>query len=163
MAVNVSDRTLSKVEAIYQAVKVREALESLSLRSFGVRSRNSILRRKYEQAIHLEGRQETADEIIKMVSRTLFNLGSDIERELCAADAIFPRTKRDFRLRREYQNKALSSCKMAKDELNQIADYFDVDISVFKESVLLLDKEINLIKAWRRSDNKRFKALQGIF
>lgn len=157
MSVNVGDRTLSKIEVIYQATKVREALFSLSLRSFGVRSRNSILRRKYEQAIHLEGRQETIDELIKMGSRTLLNLASDIEMELNAANAIWPRSQRDYELRRSYQNKALSSCKRAKSELNQIAAMFDVDICTFKESVKSLDKEIELIKAWRRSDARRFR------
>jgi len=68
LSVNVGDRTQSKIEVVYQAIKLRESLSSLSLRSFGVRSRNSILRRKYEHAIHLEGRLDTTEELIKMGS-----------------------------------------------------------------------------------------------
>ncbi len=163
MSVNVGDRTQSKIEVVYQAIKLRESLSSLSLRSFGVRSRNSILRRKYEYAIHLDGRQDTADELIKMGSRTLLNLASDIEMNLNAANAIFPRSQKDLALRRDYQNKALADCRMVKDELNQIASFFDVDITHFRESVERLDREIELIKAWKRSDVKRFKSLKGTF
>ena len=157
MAVNVGDRTLSKIEVLYRATKLNEALSDLSLRSFGVRSRNSILRRKYEQAAHLDGDQERIDEIIEQKRKLIESLGDEITNLLMGANAIYPKSKAEYDLRITYQDQALAACNMVKSELNKIARMFEVDINCFENSIKGLDYEIHLIKEWRKSDRTRFK------
>ncbi len=157
MAVNVGDRKPSKMEVLSHAIKTHEVLTDLCLRDFGIRSKHSPLRRKYENAAHLEGNSDRIDNIIFAKTNKIDSLVNEMIDDLNGAKAIYPRFKTEYDVRLSYQNKALAKCQAIKTELESIARVFDVDISYFRNSIEHLDKEMHLIKAWRKSDRKLFK------
>ena len=157
MAVNTGDRKPSKMEVLSHAIKTHEAITDLCLRDFGVRSRNSILRPKYENAAHLEGNTDRIDNIIfEKVSR-IDGLANGMIDDLNSAKAIYPRFASEYDVRLSYQNSALAKCQAIKTELESIARMFDVDISCFRNPIKCLDREMHLIREWRKSDRRSFK------
>jgi hypothetical protein len=159
LSVNVGNRKLSRIEVIFQAIKLHEALEDLSLRSFGIRSRNAPLRRKYEIAAKITGDKERIDALINDKSTRLLQYADDVLAYVNAANSIFPRNGYDFELKQriEYQNKALATCNMIEKLLNSIADLFDADINCFRTTIKILDNEKHLIIEWRKKDRQKLK------
>ncbi len=156
MSVNVGDRKLSKIEVLYQAEHLYDALMDLSLRSFGLYSTNSPLRMKYSRAIKLNDNPEFLLELIQSKRETILAWADDLVASLSSANAIFPRNSDEFSLRLSYQNQALATCSVINRELNEIATHFNVDVNVFKTTILALDYESHLIREWRKSDKARF-------
>ena len=159
MSVRSSDRTESKLEVIYQATKLEEALNDLSLRSFGIRSRNSPLRRKYEMAVRISGDSEKIDTIINERSNRLRQYANDILMLVQSANSIFPHYRFECEERISLQNHALETCAKVKSELTSIVGMFDVRVDTFRTVTLLLEKEIDLIKRWRSKDRTRLEGL----
>lgn len=158
MSVVLGKRSLSKIEVIEQARQLTEELTKLSIRSFGLYSRKSPLRRKYSNLEHLLAENQLND-IFDEKKRLLDSLGEEVYRLVNAANTIYPRTKNQLKLRASYQNEALANCVMIKAELNKIAAFFNLDIHFFKESIYMLDREMHLIREWRKSDRNRFAKL----
>lgn len=156
MSVRVGDRSLSKIEVLYQALKLHEEVTKLSFRAFGIRSRNSPLRRKYEQLLNYED-SAYINKFILDKRDTVEFYSNQIVDLLNAANSIYPTFKAEYELRLNYQNKALSACEMLSKELNNIVQLFDADINCFKTVVQLLDNEKHLIREWRKYDRQRFK------
>lgn len=154
MSVVLSKRRESRLEVWNNAELLRTALLDLSNRSFGVYSRNSIFRRRYAVLLRNGLEQEYMDNLIKEKSDRLSRFADDLIDSIVSADAIFPTRPEDLKLRRLYQDKALSLCGVIEDELQYIVTYFDVNIEVFKIQIQLLNREVDLIKRWRTSDNK---------
>jgi uncharacterized protein YjaG (DUF416 family) len=46
-------------------------------------------------------------------------------------------------------------------ELQRVSDVFDVDLNVYDRCVTALNREIDLIKAWRQKDNRIKSYLKG--
>lgn len=156
MSVNVGDQKLSKIEVLYQADKLQEEIVTLCLRSFGLYSKNSILRTKYLRAVKLDDNPDFLMDIMTSKRELLLIWADDVVTSLAAANSIYPRNFVEFSQRLSYQNNALASCGMIDKELNEIAKVFNVDINVFKNAVKLLAYEQHLIKQWRKSDKARF-------
>lgn len=156
MSVPKSRRTPSRFEVLYNAEKLRDELTSLILRSFGVYSRNGILRKKYSEFVKNSKNEEYIDLMIQGYKDRLFNSYRFIEIYLYQAKSIYPSTKGKLDLRIYCQNKALLSCIETKTTLGSIAKVFNVDLNYFKQPVDLLNKEIKLIKAWQQSDSRKF-------
>lgn len=156
MSVNVGNRKQSRIEVLNTALKLNDAISQLSLRSFGIRSRNSPLRRKYQNLVKSDD-SEILDNFIMSKRLDIEDLGDKIVHYVNAAQAIYPRFESEFNTRLEYQNKALATCEMVDKTLNKVASTFDVDIMYFKEVVSLLNNEKHLIIEWRKSDRYKFK------
>lgn len=157
MSVNAGDRTLSKIEVLYQADKLYDELFQLCLRSFGVYSRNSPLRTKYMRMVKTQDNPGYLELLIASKQNLIISLADQLVQLLKSANAIFPKDPSEVELRRSYQNQSLGICASINSELNEIAMTFDVDVNCFKTSIKLLDYETHLIKEWRKSDRARFK------
>lgn len=158
MSVNAGDRSQSKLEVLYQAIKLNDALTNLCLRSFGIYSKNSPFRKKYIIVTKYDpDKTDLIDRMIEDEIHIVCNLSSKVVELVNAANAIYPRSSEEFELRISYQNESLATCEMIEQELNSMARVFDADINYFKEAIEVLCLERHLIVEWRKSDKFRFK------
>lgn len=158
MSVRVGDRNQSRIEFLYQADKLHESIFCLTSRYFGIYSKKLPIRSKYSQ--HVKHRsKEDIHNFIEKQAILLEDMSGDLCRLLASANSIYPKSKIEYDIRLEYITKALACLNSIKATLNLVVKFFDLDINVFKDTVLLLDKEINLVKKLRRSDRKRFGQL----
>ncbi len=158
MSVNLGDRKPSKILVVHQAKILHEELTALSLRSFGIYSRNSPFKNKYNFIVkHDEDRAKRIDAMINEKSIRIESLADDILIAIETANSIFPRSKQDLENRRSYQDEALNKCSMVLTMLNDIVYELDVDINCFRGSTKALDTEVHLIKEWKKSDKNRFR------
>lgn len=158
MSVPKGRRSLSRFEVLYNATLLTDEITSLVLRSFGVYSRNSIMRKRYEHMVS-HNNKPYVENLLQQYKDQLIESASNIELYVKSAKSTYPSTIDQFDIRRNFQNNALDECFNIKFILHIIARQFNVDIDMFKNSICLLDKEIHLIKSWRRSDSKRYKYL----
>lgn len=81
-------------------------------------------------------------------------------RNMCScitmANNIYVTCLEEYEERRKYQDLAIGYCARIKQELQFIVDAFPhkININKYAMSIKLADKEIVLIKAWRKADKK---------
>lgn len=156
MTVPVGRRSKSRLEVLYNATKLNDAISELAYRSFGIYSRNSMLRRHFLGAMQAEENRDYIERSIEELKRQLLASSSNVERYVICAKNIYPRNMRELDRRLDYQSRALEECYLIKSQLQEIARIFNVDLTVFRDPHDLVVKEINLIKRWRKSDENRF-------
>ncbi len=88
--------------------------------------------------------------------KEVMRLARGIAAHIRAANTIWPVNMREFEERRLQLDKALECCNVLQDELNYIAKILPADKNKYTRIVLKLDREFNLIKKMRQSDNQRF-------
>ena len=158
MSVRVGDRNLSRIEFLAKADKLYDSIFDLTSRYFGIYSRHSPFRSKYNQCIKFKSKEEI-EEFVKSKANDLEIMASDLRTLLAKANKIYPKSKIEYDLRLNYVTQALACTNSIKTTLNLVVKYFDLDLNVFRETVLLMNDEIDLIKSLRRSDRKRFGQL----
>lgn len=62
--------------------------------------------------------------------------------------------------RRLAQDRAISACEMLKQDIELVADVLPVKADKLLRYIDALNREIALLKGWRKSDNKRRKTLK---
>lgn len=116
---------------------------------------NDELRAKAAEKL-LDTEQEFGMWFIEEERREVLKLARGIAAHIRAANTIWPVNLREFEERRLQLDKAMECCNVLQDELNYIAKVLPADKNKYTRIVLKLDKEFNLIKKMRQSDNKRF-------
>lgn len=86
----------------------------------------------------------------------VLRLSRGISAHIRAANTISPVNMSEFEERRLQLDKALECCNVLQDELNYIAKVLPADKNKYTRIVLKLEKDFNLIKKLRQSDNGRF-------
>lgn len=155
MSVRVGDRNESRIEFLYQADKLYDSIFSLTARNFGIYSKKSPFRKKYNVFITHKNQKEI-DAFIRKQANELETLGSDLRRLLSCVKSIYPKSKVEYEQRLKYITSSLACANSIKTTLNLIVKYFDLDINIFKDTITILNTEIRLIKKLRSSDRKRF-------
>lgn len=158
MSVRVGDRPLSRIEFIYQANNIYDIIQDLCFRDFGIHSKKSIFRKHYLNNLKYYDEQQI-DNIINSTKQDLQSMSKDLCRYLKIANGLFPRSKLEYEIRLTNIDKALACCLSLLDSLNSFARTFKSDISVFKNVVIVINYEIDLIKRLKNSDRKRFGQL----
>lgn len=156
MTVPKGRRTESRFEVLYNATKLTDEISILTLRSFGIYSRNSIFRRRYDCMVNDRNREDV-DDIIEMHKVYLIQAARNVEEYLKEAKSLYPGTIEKYELRNSFQLKALEECTAIKIRLHVVARFFNVDLNLFKDLMEILNKEIRLISGWLRSDEKIYK------
>ena len=83
----------------------------------------------------------------------IINLCADIVGDIHRANDLFVTNLLEYEQRRLYQDKAIANCDVLKQELQSIVDIIPgLNINKYKTSIKMIDKEIILIKSWRKSD-----------
>ena len=177
MSVLKNKRTKSTVEFFNNAILLRKQVTLFLLKDFGIKSKV----RSLDKFVKIRDISEE-DKILLTDLMTKYKLGDKIYEEypvwfleterkniikilneliydIVHANTIYVTTVDEYKTRRRYQTKAISICENLLQEFQYIIDILPVDINKFAYYVELINKEIALLKGWRKSDNKILKKI----
>lgn len=163
------------MEFFSNATKMRRDITMMLLRNFGCKERSRDLKLPHGLKIMNEADKEllldilekwnAGSEILVQYPQWLLShfrdnvleLLRDLMRHIVSANTIYPTSLREAQERRTEQNKAICACECLLQELEHIASILPVDANKLKGFVYMCDREIQLLKGWRKSDNKFFR------
>lgn len=174
MSVVKSKRKPSSFEVFHHLAKLRKDITDLLLRDFGYSREkfdNSLERRfgskSREELSDLDklqydrqkARQQAFHEWFiederKVVTECLRSIGEHVY----TANSIYPAYQEELVERRLHQDIAIGQCYRLVQELQYAIETLPVDVNTYLRFGQDIQKEIDLIKGWRKADNK-FKNL----
>ena len=83
-----------------------------------------------------------------------------ITEEVYVANSIYPTYREELVERRVHQDRAVGQCYRLTQELQYAIETLPVDVNKYLRFAEMIQTEINLLKGWRKSDNKFKSALQ---
>ena len=168
-------RTLSNMEYYKLAIFIRRDLTQILLRDFctkkNLRTIHHVIKEisdddqklidgifeKYGKTTNRQFESEMPEWFInaeqKYISRHLWDLITYITE----ANSIYPLIPSEWDLRRSYQDKAIGCCYGLYQELQYVQSIFPQDLNKLSPVLENIEREVNLLKGWRQSDNKRRK------
>lgn len=161
MSVLASDRPVSKFEAVYHAHVMRDMFNQLVLRNFGIRDVGPIARRKYILGKDNIENRDKYECLLDEYRGAIVRFAASVVQDVSAANAIYPKNLSEYNQRRAYQTHALSACRQLTVEIQSVVDTFDVDVNDYAQYSNAINREIDLIKRWRKSDNRFCKRFLG--
>ena len=173
MSVLKSKRKESPFEVFHNLYKMRREVMDLTIRDFGYSSEKCRKRmdkrfggRPYEELSDTEKanydktnqRLVAYDEWFIIQERgKVVDLLSEITREVFIANSIYPTLPEEYVERRLHQDLAIGKCYVLAQELQFTMETIPVNVNTLIPFTDSIQTEINLIKGWRKSDN-RFRA-----
>lgn len=170
MSVLARNRTLSKLEFYKNACKLRRQLIFLMGRDFGVKPRIREPRfytKKWEpqdamtfaELLAKYGEARVIDDyplwLMEHVREGILHHLSRMMQHITQAYTIWATTKAEADLRRNAQDLAIADCESLKQELELAVDILPVKAEKLIQYTEAIDREIALLKGWRKADNKR--------
>lgn len=168
-------RSLSKMEFYKNAIVLRRDLTSWMLRNFGTtRNKKSIqtviknidesdkeiienIFKKYNRNPNTAFQGEFPDWFVDFERDVILQLLHDLVGNITSANSIYAVHDFEFDMRRKFQNKAIISCYQLYQELQYIIESFDTDINKIIPMLESIEREVDLLKGWRQSDNAKRK------
>lgn len=175
MSVLARKRTLSKLEFYINARRLRKQLLFLLTRDFGIKPRarqptfytqgwESQDKELFEAILQKYGISRVVDTyplwILTMFRDNVTQLLSQMMVHITQAYSVWATTIAEADLRRNAQDLAIADCESLKQELELAVDILPVKADKLIRYVDAINKEIALLKGWRKSDNKRRKDLK---
>jgi len=170
MSVLKSKRKSSQFEVFHHLTKLRREITDLLLRDFGYsfekaekRLEKRFSNRPYadltdqEKAVYdrLKARWTAFDEwFIKDERKVIIDCLREITKEVYIANSIYPTCPEELVQRRLHQDEAVGQCYRLTQELQYAIETLPVDVNTYLRFGESIQTEINLIKGWRKSDNK---------
>lgn len=157
------------------ACKLRRQLIFLMGRDFGVKPRvrdTKFYTRKWkqedahalEELLEKYGESKIVDNyplwLMEHVREQILLHLANMMKHVTRAYTIWATTKAEADLRRNSQDLAIADCESLKQELELAVDILPVDADKLLRYIDAIDREIALLKGWRKSDNKRKQALK---
>lgn len=176
MSVLKSKRKPSQFEVFHQLTKLRKDITDLLLRDFGfdtVKAEKRLEKRYGKPFEELDEKQQATytrqkrrwdafDEwFIEDERKTIVNCLRAITREVYIANSIYPTVQEELTERRLHQDRAIGLCYTLTQELQYAIETLPVDVNQYLRFGEMLQTEVNLIKGWRKSDNK-FKGVISV-
>ena len=137
-----SERGESRLESQHLAYKIRKLIVKELLNDFGTKENTMPVW------------------LIEEERKRVLDLTQGISAHLRAANTIWPDYMIEFTERRLQMDRALECCNMLQDELQAIVEMVPADKNRYTQIVLLIEKEYNLIKRLRQSDNRFLKHIR---
>ena len=81
-------------------------------------------------------------------------------KNISLANAVYITNMDEYRERRTYQNRAIGFCGVLAQELQYVIEILPVDVNKYTRFDKMISEQINLLKGWRKSDNKIKKKLE---
>lgn len=141
MSVAKGDRTESKVEFENTYFKVYEDAVRLTTHSFGAK----------------EELKQTYSQYIQVMAKEVLTTICDMGRYIRIANAIYPVSREEYEQRRISQEKAIGLCFDLLTKYQLVMKVLKVNDNKYVEEIKHIRHEINCLKKWRTSDNKRYK------
>lgn len=176
MSVLKSKRKPSQFEVFHQLTKLRKDITDLLLRDFGfdtVKAEKRLEKRYGKLFEELDEKQQATytrqkrrwdafDEwFIEDERKTIVNCLRAITREVYIANSIYPTVQEELTERRLHQDRAIGLCYTLTQELQYAIETLPVDVNQYLRFGEMIQTEVNLIKGWRKSDNK-FKGVISV-
>lgn len=171
MSVLKSKRKVSRLEFLHNAYAIQRNLVLLLLRDFGLKTKvrtvkafSDIYKMTEEDREHMVelmdkyGITSITEEypewlISDMRNRVLYEARA-LVRNIIQANSIYPHTRGEFEDRRRYQTMAIGNCEQLIQELQYVISIVKVDANKFLPYVDMIDREVALLRGWRKSDNR---------
>ena len=170
MSVLKRKRKESQFEVFHHFYKVRKDITDLLLRDFGYNSKkseNHLLKmfggRCYEELSDLEKETYTNRKIktnsfeqwfIIEQRKSIMDCLRNVQELIFVANSIYPQYQEELIERRILQDKAIGQCFRLIQELQYSMETLPVDTDKYLRFAKDIEKEIDLVKKWRKSDNK---------
>lgn len=170
MSVIKAHRKESQFEVFHHWYKTRKELTTLMLFDFGLhleRQERTLLRRlNIPDAAQLDGEalerynkhkrrlSGLVNWYLEQERNTIHDCIAAVNEHVFIANSIYPNCMAELEERRIHQDIAIGQCWRLKQELQYTIETLEVDINRYTRIAEMIDKEIALIKAWRKSDNK---------
>lgn len=144
MTVPKSKRNKSRFEVFHNMQGVQKELILYLMDDFGITRNTSLGEARF----------------LDLKFQRVINICSDIVGDLHRANDLFVTNMMEYEQRRLYQDKAIANCDVLKQELQSVIDVISgLNINKYKISIKLIDKELVLIKSWRKADIRLKKKL----
>lgn len=175
MSVLARNRSLSKLEFYKNAVELRKKMCFLLLRDLGAKSqvRNIQVDAKNMEPEDAEAFLALVDKygigkcpdvypswIIEKLRDSIWDLLRDMMLHITRAYTIWATNLPEAYERRLSQDRAISCCESILKELELAIDILPIDAEKYMVYVDCIEREIALLKGWRKSDNKRIADLK---
>lgn len=176
MSVLKSKRKASQFEVFHHLTKMRKEVTDLLLRDFGYDLDKAVSKvektfggRPYEELspdekVRYEKLMEKniafAEWFIADERKVVVDCLRTITEEVYVANSIYPTYREELVERRVHQDRAVGQCYRLTQELQYAIETLPVDVNKYLRFAEMIQTEINLIKGWRKSDNKFKSALQ---
>ena len=178
MSVIKNKRGLSDLEFFHNAIKLRKRMTELLLRDFGIKQKNTdvnVFAREYamdkaDKSLFNELCEKyKITTLVESYPRWLINEFREsilinlreLLANITAANSIYPICIEEWNERRIRQDRAIGNCETLLQEMAYVIATVPVDAEKYMEYVWLIEKEIALLKGWRKSDNKIRKKLRS--
>ena len=172
-------RGLSEMEFYKNALKIRKDITEWLLKDFGYR--------KNPRSIHCVVKGMTPDEqsqidaifavhgkspgkefqsefpswFVDFERQVIIRILHDMMSDITRANSVYATLDFEFDLRRKYQDMAITCCYELYQELSYIRQSFRINLNKWLPVLDGIDREVNLLRGWRQSDNKRRKELKS--
>ena len=170
MSVLKNKRKASQFEVFHHLYKMRRDITELLLRDFGYsyeKADKRLLKRfngrgyadlteaEQLQYDRLKQRWEAFDDWFLYDERqVIVNCLREITKHVFIANSIYPTCYEEFVQRRLHQDEAIGQCYRLTQELQYAIETLPVDVNTYLQFGEAIQTEINLIKGWRKADNK---------
>ena len=171
MSVPSWNRTASKLDAFYEAVKLRHIVTRIIMRNFGLKREkyNSLIgrqaREKYPELQKLFERidnyqnevekqkllTEYPEWFITRVRENLFRYSSDLVSNISAANEILCRTKEEYIKRILLEDEAIADIARIRQEVLFIEEFLNIDLNRYMEYSEQLENTRNYLYKWKKS------------
>ena len=171
MSVPSWNRTASKLDAFYEAVKLRHIVTQIIMRNFGLKREkyNSLIgrqaREKYPELQKLFERidnyqnevekqkllTEYPEWFITRVRENLFRYSSDLVSNISAANEILCRTKEEYIKRILLKDEAIADIARIRQEVLFIEEFLNIDLNRYMEYSEQLENTRNYLYKWKKS------------
>lgn len=170
MSVLKSKRKPSQFEVFHHLYKTRKEITDLLLRDFGYSREKADKRlakmfggRNYAELA--EGEQAHYDRLnqkytsfddwfVRDERQVVVDCLREITKEVFIANSIYPTCYEELVQRRIHQDEAIGQCNRLMQELQYAIETLPVDVNSYLRFSEMIQTEINLIKGWRKADNK---------
>ena len=174
MSVPKSKRKESQFEVIKHFYRVRKDITDILLRDFGYTQKKS--KKKLEKMFGGKQYEDLSDDQKINYNKTkercfgfeewFIGYQRDVIMDcirksteyIFVANSIYPSIQEELIERRIYQDKAIGQCYRMLQEFQYTIETLPVDIQKYIKITDDINKEISLLKGWRKSDNKFKKA-----
>ena len=92
--------------------------------------------------------------LIDHFRETILGLLRDMMQNITGANTIYAISEREYQERRMLQTHAIINCEQLLQEMQYVAHVIPCDIEKFIPYVEMIEREIALLKGWRKSDNR---------
>ena len=164
-----SQRSESKLQTVHNAYKIRTSVTKLAENNFyfDLSRINKIIEQNTKNITDEKIREESQKKIyqyfnnqVERLTDRVINSACGINEHLRIANTIFPTYISEFEERRLELDKAMSCCNVLQDELQYAGECLYADLNKFTTLVLEIQKEFNMIKKLRQTDNRFLKDMK---